>query len=383
MRRRARQARSPEAGRRARGSAGPLDRGPAARPGRAAGARRPRRAAGRRRPGRAGRRRRHPAWPWSSAPGARSLVDPRSDRRGGRPGRTRCASPCGGWRPGTGRPPRRQAARQLFDHAAGALQAALLDPIGDRLDGRPLVLIPTGPLHAIPWAALPALLGRPVTVAPSAALWLARRRPAGMGGAPASPAAWVERRQPAAEVALVAGPGLAGRPGRDRRLWPPATPGPACSPAPRRRCGAVSAALEGAALAHVAAHGTFRADNPLFSSLTLADGALTVYDLERLATPPAARGAVVVRRRPVGGGAGRRPDGPGRRRAGPRHRDADRQRGARPGRRGRGADGRPARRAGRRRRPRRPPWRRRPPGSTWPTTPCWRSRSAFVCFGAG
>ena len=49
---------------------------------------------------------------------------------------------------------------------------------------------------------------------------------------------------------------------------------------------AVSAALEDTQLAHVAAHGTFRADNPQFSSLTLADGALTVYDLERLATPP-------------------------------------------------------------------------------------------------
>ena len=48
----------------------------------------------------------------------------------------------------------------------------------------------------------------------------------------------------------------------------------------------VLAALEGADVAHLAAHGSFRADNPLFSSLTLADGPLTVYDLESLATPP-------------------------------------------------------------------------------------------------
>ncbi|MFD7656727.1 CHAT domain-containing protein [Actinosynnema sp. NPDC059797] len=50
---------------------------------------------------------------------------------------------------------------------------------------------------------------------------------------------------------------------------------------------AVAAAMDGAPLAHVAAHGSFRADNPLFSALELADGPLTVYDLERLRTPPA------------------------------------------------------------------------------------------------
>jgi CHAT domain-containing protein len=49
---------------------------------------------------------------------------------------------------------------------------------------------------------------------------------------------------------------------------------------------AVRSALDGAALVHVAAHGRFRADNPLFSSLTLADGPLTVYDLETVRRAP-------------------------------------------------------------------------------------------------
>lgn len=33
-------------------------------------------------------------------------------------------------------------------------------------------------------------------------------------------------------------------------------------------------------------HALFRADNPLFSALQLADGPLTVYDLERLRAAP-------------------------------------------------------------------------------------------------
>ena len=46
------------------------------------------------------------------------------------------------------------------------------------------------------------------------------------------------------------------------------------------------AALDGADSAHLAAHGHFRDDNPSFCSLELADGALTVYDLERLTRTP-------------------------------------------------------------------------------------------------
>jgi CHAT domain-containing protein len=45
-------------------------------------------------------------------------------------------------------------------------------------------------------------------------------------------------------------------------------------------------ALDGADIAHIAAHGRFRVDNPMFSSLVLADGPLTVYDLERLDRAP-------------------------------------------------------------------------------------------------
>ena len=48
----------------------------------------------------------------------------------------------------------------------------------------------------------------------------------------------------------------------------------------------VAAAMDGAALIHIAAHGRLRSDNPQFSSLLLADGPYTVYDLERLRAAP-------------------------------------------------------------------------------------------------
>src|SRR4029077_19910941 len=48
----------------------------------------------------------------------------------------------------------------------------------------------------------------------------------------------------------------------------------------------VLSTLDEAWLAHIAAHGIFRADSPLFSSLRMHDGPLTVYDFERLNRAP-------------------------------------------------------------------------------------------------
>ena len=86
-------------------------------------------------------------------------------------------------------------------------------------------------------------------------------------------------------VVLVAGPGL---PDASREVAALARRYPAARTftGTRSTCRAVCAALDGADLAHVAAHGRFRSDNPLFSSLQLADGPLTVYDLESLRRAP-------------------------------------------------------------------------------------------------
>jgi CHAT domain-containing protein len=49
---------------------------------------------------------------------------------------------------------------------------------------------------------------------------------------------------------------------------------------------AVLAALDGAGLVHLAAHGRHEAENPLFSALDLAGGPLLGYDLPRLERAP-------------------------------------------------------------------------------------------------
>ena len=169
----------------------------------------------------------------------------------------------------------RRAAGESMRHAAATLDSLLLEPLEHDLGRRELVIVPTGALHALPWAALPSCAGRPVSVTPAAAFWYrATVRP--------PPTAPTDDRR----VVLVAGPGLAGAESEVAELQS-SYPGSRCLIAADARAEAVATALDGADLAHVAAHGRFRADNPLFSSLEMADGPLTVYDLEALSQAPA------------------------------------------------------------------------------------------------
>jgi CHAT domain-containing protein len=117
---------------------------------------------------------------------------------------------------------------------------------------------------------LPSLAHRPLEVVPSLRLWHRAARAAAPTGGPA---------------VLVAGPRL---PDAQREIETLAARHPAADvlTGDRATVAAVARALDGADSAHVAAHGRFRDDNPLFCSLELADGALTVYDLERLGRAP-------------------------------------------------------------------------------------------------
>ena len=150
------------------------------------------------------------------------------------------------------------------------LQKTLLGAAVDLLPDGPVTLVPTGRLHAAPWALLPTLADRAFDVVPSAGQWLRAR----------------EVRPPAADkVLLLAAPGLGGG-GAEVPVLAGHHPGATVLEGADATVVQAMAALDGATLAHVAAHGRFRPDSPLFSSLEMADGPLTVHDLERLRVAP-------------------------------------------------------------------------------------------------
>ena len=144
--------------------------------------------------------------------------------------------------------------------------AAAVDDLGDG----PLVIVPPAALHPVPWGLLPALADRAVTVAPSALAWL-----------------HALRIEPPSDrtVAVVVGPGLKGAEDEAVALADRYADAEILT-AGMATAEKVLISLEGRWLAHIAAHGTFRPDNPLFSSLLMEDGPLTVHDLQRLGRAP-------------------------------------------------------------------------------------------------
>jgi tetratricopeptide (TPR) repeat protein len=193
-------------------------------------------------------------------------------KAGIRPGSGADGGRAGGWEPdGAADRDARAAAGLVALTAAGArVDRLLLAPLRPLLGDRDVVLVPPAALSTLPWHALPTVAGRPVVVAPSVAAWsAASTRPPAVG-----------------PIALIAGPDLPHAEPEVAALaarYPAATvlTGPAATAA------ATLAALDGASVAHLAAHGTVTADNPLFSAVRLADGPLMAYDLERIGRPPA------------------------------------------------------------------------------------------------
>jgi CHAT domain-containing protein len=154
---------------------------------------------------------------------------------------------------------------ELLATVARRLDEALLTPAPDR----PLVIVPTGELHALPWSLLPSLKDRPHTVAPSTRLWYRA----------------VQAPQAHGTAVFIAGPRL---PAATEEIETLGARHPEATTLTGNEATVANAAkaLNGADSVHVAAHGSFRDDNPLFTSLELADGKVTVYDLERLPRAP-------------------------------------------------------------------------------------------------
>jgi CHAT domain-containing protein/tetratricopeptide (TPR) repeat protein len=161
-------------------------------------------------------------------------------------------------------PEQHAAARGSADLRIRRLAELLVAPLRVAADAE-LVIVPQPGLDGVPWAALH---GSPVSLAPSATFWA--RTATAAGARPATGGS--------ASVALVAGPGLPGAVdevaalghlyGSAQRIMPPAS-----------TSGTVASALAGADLAHLACHGMLRSDNPMFSSLMLSDGPMTVQEI--------------------------------------------------------------------------------------------------------
>ncbi|GAB2988093.1 CHAT domain-containing protein [Saccharothrix stipae] len=148
---------------------------------------------------------------------------------------------------------------------AERLDEVLIGPLAGLVGERELVVVPTGDLYAVPWNALPSLRGRPIVVTPSATAWLNA----------------ISARTAATRVVLVGGPNLpevVAEVSDLRGTYPDAVMA--------ETVGDVLAALDGARLAHIAAHGEHVADNALFSRLELIDGPLFAHDTARLHTAP-------------------------------------------------------------------------------------------------
>ncbi|KUO16170.1 CHAT domain-containing protein [Streptomyces dysideae] len=150
------------------------------------------------------------------------------------------------------------------------LEELLLGPAAAQLGNGPVVVVPPGRLHRVPWALLPSLRDRVLSVSPSASSWLRARETE-----PPAGGRHVLVRGPGLATGGAEVPELAGRYG-----------GSVVLEHEDARVARVLEELDGAALAHIASHGDFRVDSPLFSSLRMADGPLIVHDFERLDRSP-------------------------------------------------------------------------------------------------
>lgn len=169
------------------------------------------------------------------------------------------------------RGPMAAVVRRGLDARLETLSQILCGPIDGVLDRAERVLITApGVLSGVPWMMLPALRRRPISIASSVSAWVRERA-----------REWV----PPEAAGFAAGPRVA-------RGEEEVTAGSAAWRRADVRAGDDATVADVTALAsrvgvlHIAAHGRHAADNPMFSGLELADGALFGYDIDLIPRVP-------------------------------------------------------------------------------------------------
>lgn len=177
---------------------------------------------------------------------------------------------------------RTQGSEQSRESAGGLLRmvaaelAVQLVPVEVAASDEPLVIVPTALLHDVPWGVLAPFAGRTVSVSPSVTAW-AKAHQASVARAAIHGGS--------RSVGLLAGPGLDHAPSEVDRLHGVYDQAAVLTGAEAT----VPSWLEilgRSDVVHMACHGSFRSDNPMFSSLDLVDGPLVVYDFERVSRLP-------------------------------------------------------------------------------------------------
>jgi tetratricopeptide (TPR) repeat protein len=173
-------------------------------------------------------------------------------------------------------PGAQESARRAAQAHLGELYQALMAPLRDRLQAEHLVIVPHGPLHYVPFHALfdgrrDLIDAYAVSYAPSASVYALCERRAYRASGPSLVLGVPDALNPA--IAEEARAVAARLPEAELFLGDEATAGVL------RARGAESR------IVHIAAHGVFRADNPMFSGVRLGGSYLTLYDLYGLHLP--------------------------------------------------------------------------------------------------
>jgi CHAT domain-containing protein/tetratricopeptide (TPR) repeat protein len=165
------------------------------------------------------------------------------------------------------------ASADAAERAASLLDALLVQPLG-LPDAAAVVMVPVGLLHSVAWSAVPSLADRRLSLAPSAQIWLQSDRRAARS---------------IRSVGLLVGPNLTAA-ATELDAFETMYPAGVRALGAGATAGTMSSLFRSTDLVHVAAHGTFRSDRPLMSSVRLIDGEAHLAEV----VPPEVRSTLVV-----------------------------------------------------------------------------------------